>query len=198
MLAGAPCLNPELRTLNPITAMKSVLTAGVCVSCGRASGRYYLTCPYCGEQVWQPRWRRTGQSALLVLPPLLLALLATTTRPDMSGFAQAMRSVPPALGFLFAAGIGLLLMPPPDSDVVISSRAEGFRWQLCAILGGWLMGLYTAAGTVCLSYGRETGTCAWLTVSLAAACVVAAPLFFRIPWRSLAAAALLAAALAQI
>jgi hypothetical protein len=177
--------------------VKSELTAGECVSCGRESGRYYLTCPYCGEQVWQPRWRRAGQKALLVLPPLLLVLLAVATRPDMSGFAQAMRSVPPALGFLFAAGIGLLLLPPSDSDVVISSRAEGARWQLCAILGGWLMGFSAAATTVCLSYGRATGTGIWLLATLIAACVIAAPFFFRIPWRSLAAAALLAAALAQ-
>jgi hypothetical protein len=148
--------------------------------------------------VWQPRWRRAGQKALLVLPPLLVALLAVTTRPDMGGFAQAMRSVPPALGFLFAAGIGLLLLPSPESDVVISSRAEGVRWQLGAILGGWLMGAYAAAGTACLSYGRANGLGAWLLATLLATCVIAAPLFFRIPWRSLAAAVLLAAALAQV
>ena len=178
--------------------VKSVLTAGVCVSCGRESGRYYLTCPYCGEQVWQPRWRRAGQKALLVLPPLLVTLLAVAARPDMNGFAQAMRAVPPALGFLFAAGTGLLLLPPPDSAVVISSRAEGLRWQLCAILGGWLMVLSAATATVCLNYGRTTGTGTWLLVILIAACVIAAPFFFRIPWRSLAAAALLSAALAQV
>ncbi len=178
--------------------MKSVLTAGVCVSCGRASGRHYRTCPYCGEQVWQPRWRRAGQAALLALPPLLLAALAASTRPDMAAFARAMRAVHPALGFLFAAGIGLLLLPTPDSDVVISSRAEGLRWQLCAILGGWLMGLCAAASAVCLGYGRATGPVAWLTAGLLAACIIAAPVFFRIPWRSLAAAGLLAAALVRL
>lgn len=178
--------------------VKSVLTAGVCVSCGRAPGRYYRTCPYCGEQVWQPRGRRAVQTALLVLPPLLLALLAVTTRPDLAGFSQALRSVPPALGFLFAAGVGLLLLPQGDDDLVITSRAQGARWQACAILGGWLMGLFAASCTVCLSYARETGVSAWLTAGLTVACVVAAPLFFRIPWRSLVATALLAAALARM
>ncbi|MEI7901897.1 MAG: hypothetical protein WCK89_16720 [bacterium] len=176
--------------------MKSVLQAGVCVSCGRASGRYFLTCPYCGEQVWQPRWRRAGQGVLLVLPPLLLALLAGTTRPDMGGFAQALRAVHPAPGFLFAVGIGLLCMPSSDSDVVMSSRAEGARWQVCALLGGWLMGLYAATCVVCLTYGRAAGSRAWLPACLIAACVGTAPVFFRIPWRSLVATAWLAAALA--
>ena len=178
--------------------MKSVLKSGVCVSCGRESGRHYRTCPYCGEQVWQPRWRRACQAALLASPPLLVAFLFFLTHPDMGELAQTLRSVHPALGFLFAAGTGLLLMPSSDSDLVITSRAEGIRWQVSAILGGWLMGLSAAACAVCLSYGRETGAAAWLTAGLTVACVVAAPLVFRIPWRSLVAAALLAAALARV
>ena len=176
--------------------MKSLLIPGVCVSCGRASGRYYRSCPYCGEEVWQPRWRRAVQGGLLALPPVLLALLAALTRPDLDGCAQAARAVHPALGFLFAAGTGLLLLPPPDSDVVITSRAEGVRWQARALLGGWLMGLFAAACVVCLTCARETGVAAGAAASMLAACVVAAPFFFRIPIRSLVAAALLAAALA--
>lgn len=178
--------------------MKSLLIAGACVSCERWCGRYYRTCPYCGEQVWQPLWRRAGQAGLLALPPLLLALLVIIARPDMAGFARAMRSVPPALGFLFAAGIGLLLLPPPDSDLVISSRAEGLRWQGCAILGGWLMGAYAAVCVVCLTYGRSVRVAACLTACAIALCIAAAPFFFRIPWRSLLASALLAAALSRV
>ena len=178
--------------------MNSILKAGVCVSCGRGSGSYYRTCPYCGEQVWQPRWRRVGQAGLLALSPLLLALLAGTARPDMAEFARAMRAVHPALGFLFAAGIGLLLLPPPDHDLVISSRAEGLRWHLCALLGGWLMGTGAAVCAVCLTYGRAVGAGVWLTAGVAVLCVAAAPFFFRIPRRSLLAAALLAAALARL
>lgn len=177
--------------------MKSVLKAGVCVSCGRESGCYYRTCPYCGEQVWQPRWRRAVQVALLVLPPLLLTLFAVTSRPDMGGFARAMHAVHPAAGYLFAAGIGLLLLPSPDSDRVITSRAEGLRWQICAILGGWLMGLYAATCVVCVAYGNVTGISVWLTPCATAACIAAAPLFFRIPWRSVGAVALIALALAR-
>ena len=178
--------------------MKSLLIPGVCVSCGRESGRYYRSCPYCGEEVWQPRWRRAGQGCVLALPPLLLALLAALTRPDLDGFAQAARSVHPALGFLFAAGIGLLLLPPPDHDIVISSRAEGVRWQARALLGGWLMGLSAAACVVCLAYARASGAAAWLAAGTTALCIVAAPFFFRIPIRSLVATALLAAALARL
>ena len=178
--------------------MKSVLKSGVCVSCGREPGRFYRTCPYCGEQVWQPRWRRAVQWALVALPPLLLMLLASIAQPDMGRFAQTMRSIHPLLGFLFAAGIGLLLLPPQDSDLVVTSRAESLRWQAGSIFGGWLMGVYAVAVAVCLNYGHATGATAWLSAGLTMAGAGAAPCFFRIPWRSLGAAALLAATLALL
>jgi len=176
--------------------VKSVLKTGVCVSCGRESGRYYRVCPYCGEQVWQPRWRRAVCAALLALPPLLIATLAVLARPDWAALAQAARRVPPTLGFLFAVGVGLLLTPQADDDLVASSRAELVRWQAVAVGGALLCGGYAAITAVCLCFGRAAGVIAWLTGCVIAACVIAAPFLFRIPWRALAASALIAAAIA--
>ena len=170
---------------------------GTCVSCGRRSGPYARSCPYCGEQVWQPLWRRAGQWCVLLLPPLLLAGLAGSAHPDWKALAGLARSARPACGLLFAAGTGLLLLPVADGDLVASSRAALRHWQAGALLGGWLMGAWAAAAAAALSYGTAPGPlpAAWLLAAGVGLCVAAMPLFFRIPWRSLAAAALLAAAL---
>ena len=176
--------------------MKSVLIAGVCVSCGRESGRHYCVCPYCGEQVWQPVWRRGVCVLLLVLPPLLIVTLVILARPDWVALAQVARRVPSALGFLFAVGVGLLLTPQPDDDLVVSSRAELVRWQAVAVGGALLCGGYAAITAVCLFCGRITGVGIWLLGCLIGACVIAAPFYFRIPWRALVASALIVAAIA--
>jgi len=174
--------------------MKNLPENGACVSCGRRSGPYARVCPYCGEQVWQPLWRRTGQWCVLLLPPLLLACLAGLAHPDWTALAGLAWGEHPACGFLFAAGTGLLLLPVADGDLVASSRSELRRWQAGAVLGGWVMGACAATGAAALSYGTATGAATWLLAAGAGLCVTAMPFFFRIPWRSLAAAALLAAA----
>jgi len=176
--------------------MKSVLSAGVCVSCGRLSGRFYRTCPYCGEEVWQPAWRRAVCGALLVLPPLLSVALACGSRPDWAALAQAGQTASPSRGFLFAAGVGLLLVPAPDDDLIVSSQPEQVRWQAVAVGGALLCGGGAAWVAACLTFGRTAGAAAWLSAIMLAACVAAAPFFFRIPWRALAASALIAGAVA--
>ena len=101
------------------------------------------------------------------------------------------RTIHPVWGYFFAAGIGLLLLPVPDGDLVASSRSELCRWQLGAITGGWLMGAYAFACACCVGYGLELGIGACFLVAGVSLCVIAMPLFFRIPWRSLVAVALL-------
>jgi len=176
--------------------VKSVLITGMCVSCGREPGRYYRVCPYCGEQVWQPVWRRAVCVLLLVLPPLLTVTLAFLAWPDWAALAQAARRVHPALGFLFAIGVGLLLTPQSDEDLVVSSQAELVRWQAVAVGGALLCGGYAAITAVCLFFGRTTGFGAWLAGCVIGTCVIASPFFFRVPWRAPVAAALIVAAIA--
>jgi len=176
--------------------MKSVRKTAVCVSCGREPGLHYWHCPYCGEGVWQPLWRRVARAALLTVPPLLTGTMILLTRPDWRSAVQALRSAHPAIGFLFAAGVGLSLLPQADSDLVVSSHAERVRWQALAVGGTVLCGTYAAVTAACLCFGQAAATGAWLPGSAVIACVAAAPLFFRIPWRAPAAAAMLAAAIA--
>ena len=175
--------------------MKRGLKGGVCVSCGRGSGRDYHICPYCGEWVWQPAWRRAARGLLLALPPLLAAALAWRARAGFADGARALSELSLPSAFLLAAGVGLLLVPCADDDLTVSTRAELARWQAQAVGGGTLCGLYALAGAVAVA-GGPRGAGVWLAAAGLAACVGVAPLFFRIPWRAPVASAMIAAAVA--
>ena len=175
--------------------MKSELKGGVCVSCGRASGKYYRTCPYCGERVWQPGWRRAVCGLLIALPPLLAAALAWGARAALADGVRVLGELSLTAGFLLAVGTGLLLVPCDDGDLVVSSRAELTRWQARAVCGSALCGLYAVAGAVSVASGPR-GTGMWLAAAALAGCVGAAPVFFRFPWRATVASAMIAAAVA--
>jgi len=133
---------------------------------------------------------------LLTAPPLLIGTLVLLARPDWGSAVQALRSAHPAIGFLFAAGVGLLLLPQADSDLVVSSHVERVRWQALAFGGAVLCGIYAAVAAVCLCFGQAAATGVWLAGSAVITCVAVAPLFFRIPWRAPVAAAIVAVAIA--
>lgn len=173
--------------------MKSELKGGVCVSCGRASGKHYRVCPYCGERVWQPAWRRAACGLLLALPPLLVAALAWGARAGIADGVRALGGLSTVSAFLLAVGAGLLLTPCADDDLTVSSPRELARWQAQAVCGSALCGLYALTGTVSVASGPGwAGT--WLAAAMLATCVGIGPLFFRIPWRAPVASAMIAAA----
>ena len=174
--------------------MKSGLTAGECVSCGRRNRRHDRTCPYCGESVWRPLWWRVVSGAVLALIPLLVLALSELTRPDLAAFSRFAGNVPSLTGFLFAFGVGVLFLPADDHDLVVTSLASLRHRQAEALLGGWLAGISAATCLVCLLFGEGGGWLAWLAVAGVSACVVALPFFYRVPWRALAAVMLLVAA----
>jgi len=176
--------------------MKSELKSGVCVSCGRKAGRFYRTCPYCGERVWQPVWRRIACLKLLVISPLLVFALLWLAHADWSALARAVRAGHAWAAFLFAAGAGLLVLPMPDDDRVVSSQAELVRWQAVAVGGSLFCGALSLLAAVSLRFGRTSGAGVWALAIVVWISVAVAPLFFRIPWRAVAASALLAASVA--
>jgi hypothetical protein len=177
------------------TAMQ---TNGLCVSCGRRAGRGDIRCPYCEEQVWRsPAWRAARWSALF-LPPVFLVCLATLAARDWPVAAVRRLADRPFSAFLFATATGLLLLPVPDDGWMAGSAADLRRHQIQAHLGGWAMGVYAALGTALFaaSATHRVGSAA-LLFGLGLS-IAAMPLFLRIPWRGLFAAALFAAALAGI
>jgi hypothetical protein len=169
----------------------SALRSGVCVSCGRASGPKYRACPYCGERVWLPAWRRAGRLALLAVPPALVAGLARWAWTERTAVAD----LGAWGGFLLAAGAWLALLPCRDDDLVVSSRRELRLWQAQAAAGGVCMGLGAAVAAAAVK-GAVADAGVWALALLLGACVCAAPALYRIPWRALAGAALIAAGIA--
>ena len=176
--------------------MKSELNIGVCVSCGREPGRTYRVCPYCGEQVWQPLWQRAGRAVLLAAVPLTAVGLAFWARPDWGALVRLAQTAPIWSELLFAAGLGLLLLPYADDDRVVSSRAELVRWQALAVGGALLSGLVAFFAAVSLRFGREVGVAAWALAAVAFAGVACAPGFFLSPWRAVVASGMIVAAIA--
>ena len=144
--------------------------------------------------MWQPAWRRAACGLLAGAPPLLLAALARASGVRLGDAVSVAEGLSPGRGFLLAAGVGLLLMPCGTDDLAVSSQRELARWQALAVCGGALCGLYAAAAAVCVAHGPHAGAGAWCATVSLAACVGVAPLFFRIPWRAVAACALIAAA----
>lgn len=142
--------------------------------------------------MWQPAWRRAGRALLLAVPPLLAGALVWSARPELAALVR-MRA---GAGLLLAAGVGLLLLPCADRDLVVSSRREARLWQAQATAGGVLMGVAAAVAAAGLKHGQAAGAAAWLAALALGACVCAAPVFYRIPWRALAGAALIAGAIA--
>ena len=166
------------------------------MSCGRRPGRYYRLCPYCGEAVWHPRWYRIGRNVTLALPPVLATFLILHVHLGWRMGVDVLRRMGPVSGFMAAAGIGLLLLPPADDGVIVGSGRELARRRAGMVLGGCLTGFYAAVCGSSWAFARENAWMACLSAILLAVCVCAAAVFAREPWRYVAGAALLCGALA--
>lgn len=167
--------------------MKSVLQEGACVSCGRWSGRYSWSCPYCGEQVWHSMWWRLMCALLVGLPPVLVTMLVMSSRPDFALVPQVLGETALSMRILCAAGFGLLLLPYADDKCVVSSLRELVQRQTFAVCGGVLMAGYAGILAICLSCGKDPlGVLGWIQAILLMLCVSAAPCFFKLPWRAVA------------
>ena len=144
--------------------------------------------------MWRPRWWLAGRWCSLILPPVLLACLAGLARPDWLAAIRRLQNASTFCALLFSVGVGLLLLPPQDRELVVSSVSELRRRQAYALLGGWAVGLYAIAAAVTVT-ATPTQTTFLLAGGLMLA-TAAMPFFLRIPLHSLVAAALMAAAIA--
>lgn len=171
--------------------LKKEQQAGVCISCGRRAGLYERACPYCGETVWLPLWRRIGRrvvpSGMAIVSMLAVASAGATHIAD----AGRRISQNPVSAFLLAAGIGLCGLPSElENERIVRSRRSALNGQVRAFSLSCLTG-----GTVSLctllaveTQGRSSAllVCALLSVIGGAFM----PFLFRVPLRCLAAAGL--------
>lgn len=182
------------RRISP-AGVSSNLMPGVCVACARAPGRFYRTCPYCGEQIWWPMWRRVLATTLPVWGGLFSVLTVLLADPDWSRLSQALRSASPLTNFLFVGAGGILLLPLSDADLIVNTRVQRIRWQvlsLCAAL--WGVGSLAVA-TTALMFGRTIGWPVCVLAGLTYCSALSLPLFYRVSARAALSTVLLIVAL---
>ena len=173
---------------------------GHCVSCGRAAERRSLECPYCGEQVWHPSAWYAARWCILLAPGLLVLSAAAllTAVPPCWWHALLCRvcSVPPTAAWLAACALGLLALPADTDGSATGAKDSLRRQQREAMFGGAAQALSAVTGTVLLAAVPQLPPPSLLVSLTLFACAALLPLFFRIPWSRLAAAAALAMAAA--
>ncbi|NLG01510.1 MAG: hypothetical protein GX565_15375 [Lentisphaerae bacterium] len=167
---------------------------GHCVSCGRAAERGSLDCPYCGEQVWHPRiWYALRRCILPATALLVLSAGALlTAAPGWHALHRSVCSAPLTAAWLAACALGWLALPADTDGSATGAKDALRRQQREAMFGGAAQALSAVTGTVLLAAVPHLPLPS-LPVSLALfTCSALLPLFFRIPWSRLAAAAALA------
>lgn len=175
--------------------MKSVLTEGVCVSCGRWTGRYYWVCPFCDEQVWHSVWWRIICVLLVGLPACSVVMLLLSCRPGCAEISRTICGMAVFQRFVCALGVGMLLMPYADDGYLVTSRRRLVRWQGFATCGGVLAGGCSSVLALCLACGKPPGVVEWTSAVLAMLCILSVPFFVRLPWRAVIGALFLFAAI---
>ncbi len=134
--------------------------------------------------------------AVAVVPPLSVALLLGLARPDWASGVRSIAAFPAWAAALFASGAGLLALPCDDSDLVVNSLAERLRWLALAFGGALFCGGVAVATVFALRFGRPPRLGAWVLAGAAWAGALSVPFFYRVPWRALVGAVLLALAVA--
>lgn len=84
-----------------------------CTACDRPVGLYSRQCPYCGESIPEPSWRRWTCATLAGVIPLLLGAALLHARHTWSAFQQEARQVlhDPAAAVVLAIALALTLLP---------------------------------------------------------------------------------------
>ncbi|HRT28957.1 MAG TPA: hypothetical protein P5527_04105 [Kiritimatiellia bacterium] len=169
-----------------------------CVSCDRVAERRAIDCPYCGEQVWHPKAWHVARRCVL-LAPVVLAVAATvllTVSPGWHALFRSLCSAPLAATWLAASGLGLLALPADTESSAAGAKADLRRRQLEAMLGGVVQAFSAVTGALLLAAAPRPSLPILLVGLALLTCSTLLPLFFRIPWCRLAAAAALATAVA--
>lgn len=113
--------------------MKNTLRCGVCVSCGRGSRNLSRVCPYCGEMVWCPLWLKALCLATVVMPWFFCLWMAADARFQIREWSSVIAETPRWARCLYAASIGLMLLPANDQKQVLNSTRALWHYHVLAI-----------------------------------------------------------------
>ncbi|MDD2600673.1 MAG: hypothetical protein PHO37_15875 [Kiritimatiellae bacterium] len=151
--------------------VKINLKDGHCVSCGRESGVLYRSCPYCGERVWHPLWRRVVRGYTLFMLPLLLTTAALINPASWSALWELCCNGALLWQGVLGVSLGLLLMPRHDKRLILTSSKEHLLWLLNSLAASVLLLLCAVVSARLLRLTTAPGAAEWLLV---AACWISA------------------------
>ncbi len=174
--------------------MKIDLKDGFCVSCDRESGVLYQCCPYCGERVWHPLWRRVIRVYILLILPLILAAAVLINSASLKPLWEAGRKGTWVWQSLIGLSAALLLMPRCDRTLILTSSKGHAMWLLNSLAASVLLLLCAVAGAAALHMNSGSAALAWqLTASVAGAVLI--PFVLNCGWWRVALAGVIALAL---
>ena len=167
------------------------LKDGFCVSCDRESGVLYQSCPYCGESVWHPLWRRLIRGyTLFVLPlALLAAIMLNLSRFKplwelCAGGSWIGQSV-------IVISMGLLLLPLRDKKLILTSSRGHVMWLLNSLAASVLLLLCALTAVLVLRFTVIPGGVIWLCAAIALSGALLIPLVLNSGWWRVVLAALI-------
>lgn len=171
--------------------MKIDLKDGYCVSCGRESGVLYRSCPYCGEQVWHPLWRRVIRGYTFFILPLLLATTALLNHASWSCLWQICRNGAWLWQGVLGISTGLLLMPRHDKQLMLTSSKEHGLWLLNSLAASILLLLCAVVSARHLRLTVPLDAADWLLVGACWSSALLIPFSLNSGWWRVALAGLI-------
>ncbi|MDA3923675.1 MAG: hypothetical protein PF904_03135 [Kiritimatiellae bacterium] len=175
--------------------MKINLKDGFCVSCDRESGVLYHTCPYCGESVWHPLWRRAIRGYLSYLLPLLLLTTLAMYRSGFGSLLKSCRDGAPLLQCAVIISASLLLTPRSDKTLILASRRDHLLWLLNSFTASLLLVLCAVVPALLIRFCEHPGAGEGVFVVLAVVSAGLVPLALNSGWWRVLLAALIALSL---
>lgn len=178
--------------------MQINLKDGYCVSCGRESGVLYRSCPYCGELVWHPLWRRVVRGYVLVILPLLLAAMVLTNAASWSSLWVLGLNGTRLWQGVLGVSAGLLLMPCDGKRLILTSSREHAWWLFNSFAASSLLLLCAFVSGCALRLTDSPTAMEWLLVAACWTGALLLPFVLNSGWWRVALAGMITLALLQM
>lgn len=167
------------------------LKDGFCVSCGLESGARYHTCPFCGERVWHPLWRRCLHWYITLILPLGALFFPLLNYRFAVDAIRAYAAGSWQLQLLITISAGLLFYPYENRNLILPSSHWRIRWLLNSLFASMVLFLAAAlfAGVLRFVDGHRALRLLCCVISLSG---LAVPLVLNCSWWRLLPAAFFA------
>jgi len=138
-----------------------------------------------------PVWWSIGRIAVILVVLVSAVGVAEITDPDFLEAQDAVLCFSTWDVLRLVAGLVVLFVPYPDSDLIASARTEIGVRQLHTFVGCLLIGVVAVFVNCCMAFARVVEWPIYLLYGTAAIGVYISPVFYRLPFGRIAVAVLL-------